>query len=451
MCRCLAEDANQRESLLRFYGKWRTYHSLGLLGVHGLALYVFGWGWTVQQLTGGGPTVVAGADLLILLPFLTGLILSWFFFYDAERALHRLDISGTSPFWRRGAYVAFHVRLNLALIFLPILLLILMRAVRFLGFGAQEPTPLIALLVGIVPALIVFLSLPWVLRLLLGLKPLPDSPLRQQLLATARRLNFRFSNILLWNTRQGVVNAMVVGLFPWPRYVLLTDRLLAEMSSEEVEAVFGHEIGHVKHYHMAFYFGFLSLSLLSLWMIWCLLALNIPFFSRIDAMIQTLVPVFLLGIYIFLVFGFLSRRCERQADIFGCRAVSCQRRQCNGHDADTVLSPKGRGLCPTGILTFIEALEKVARLNGMSRDRPGWLQSWQHSTIACRVAFLQRLLEDPSLARRFQRRVTLVKWSLLLVVGAILALVIGSNWNSFQEPGDLSAHPNRVHPDSPAT
>jgi STE24 endopeptidase len=164
-----------------------------------------------------------------------------------------------------------------------------------------------------------------------------------------------------------------------------------------------------------------------------------------------LVPVFLLGIYIFLVFGFLSRRCERQADIFGCRAVSCQRRQCNGHDADTVLSPKGRGLCPTGILTFIEALEKVARLNGMSRDRPGWLQSWQHSTIACRVAFLQRLLEDPSLARRFQRRVTLVKWSLLLVVGAILALVIGSNWNSFQEPADLSAHPNRVHPDSPAT
>jgi STE24 endopeptidase len=145
-----------------------------------------------------------------------------------------------------------------------------------------------------------------------------------------------------------------------------------------------------------------------------------------------------------LVFGFLSRRCERQADIFGCRAVSCLNPRCNGHDHETELSPKGGGLCSTGILIFIEALEKVAHLNGISRDRPGWLQSWQHSTIACRVAFLRRLLEDPSLARRFQRRVSLIKWGLFLVVGAILALVIGTNWNSFQEPVDPAAHQKEI-------
>ena len=91
-----------------------------------------------------------------------------------------------------------------------------------------------------------------------------------------------------------------------------------------------------------------------------------------------------LGAYIFLVFGFLSRRCERQADIYGCRAVSCGQTDCLGHTAETELVPRGRGLCPTGIRTFIDALEKVAFLNGISRDRPGWLQSWQHSTIARR-------------------------------------------------------------------
>src|SRR5262249_6595027 len=121
--------------------------------------------------------------------------------------------------------------------------------------------------------------------------------------------------------------------------------------------------------------------------------------------IAVLPLVGLMGTYIFVVFGFLSRRCERQADVFGCRAVSCTNETCTGHANGQALSPRGRGLCATGIHTFINALEKVAYLNGISRDRPGWLQSWQHSTIARRVEFLQRLLLDPSLERRFQRRV----------------------------------------------
>ena len=35
----------------------------------------------------------------------------------------------------------------------------------------------------------------------------------------ARRLNFRYSDILLWDTRQGVANAMVAGPLPWVRYL----------------------------------------------------------------------------------------------------------------------------------------------------------------------------------------------------------------------------------------
>jgi STE24 endopeptidase len=68
---------------------------------------------------------------------------------------------------------------------------------------------------------------------------------------------------------------------------------------------------------------------------------------------------------------------------------------------------------------FISALEKVAWLNGISRDRPGWLSSWQHSTIARRVEFLEKMEADPELAARFQRRVGLVKW------GLIVALTVG--------------------------
>ena len=47
-----------------------------------------------------------------------------------------------------------------------------------------------------------------------------------------------------------------------------------------------------------------------------------------------LVSMATIGAYIFLVFGFLSRRCERQADLYGCRAVSCFRKDCFDHATD---------------------------------------------------------------------------------------------------------------------
>jgi Zn-dependent protease with chaperone function len=274
----------------------------------------------------------------------------------------------------------------------------------------------------------VFLSLPWILRFVLRLKPLPAGPLRDRLLAAARRLNFRFTDVLLWNTHGGVANAMVAGLFPYPRYVLLTDRLITEMTPDEVEAVFGHEVGHIKHSHMFFYAGFLVVSMLAVaWT--CDLALDAipdlrPLFSE-SAYWAKIPFVGIIGAYIFVVFGFLSRRCERQADIFGCRAVSCARTLCIGHPDAAALQPNGRGLCSTGIQTFIGALEKVARLNGISRHRPGWLQSWQHSTIARRVDFLQQVLRDPTVERRFQRTVGRVKWALVLGLTFVLLVLYG--------------------------
>ena len=89
-----------------------------------------------------------------------------------------------------------------------------------------------------------------------------------------------------------------------------------------------------------------------------------------------------------------------------------------------MLLPGGRGLCPTGIRTFIEALERVVRINGISRNRPGLLQSWQHSTPAHRIEFLQRVLADPTIEPRFQRRVYLVKWTVVLVLGGLLYLIL---------------------------
>jgi STE24 endopeptidase len=195
------------------------------------------------------------------------------------------------------------------------------------------------------------------------------------------------------------------------------------MSPEEVEAVFGHEVGHVKHHHMVYYLVFLlaSVAILGTILSPYLADLERTLNLRERRHLAVLPVVASLGAYVFLVFGFLSRRCERQADIYGCRAVSCHEACCVGH-ATGSLAEGGRGLCATGIRTFIQALEKVALLNGISRDKPGFLQSWQHSTIARRVGFLETLLRDPMAEPRFQRRIFLVKCVLL----ALLALLGGT-------------------------
>ena len=468
----------QRESVLRRYGRLRTYHIFILIGAYAAALYLLGWGWTVQQLWRQGDWELPGAEVLLLAPFLVGLVMSWVAFYDAERALHATDEpegseadvqrakglaavgfndhAETAPaalFWSRGAYVAFHVRQNFALVFAPLVLLIVMKGVHRLVPQAEDGW--IATCVGIALPVSVFVGLPWLLRLALGLKPLPPGELRDRLEATARRLRFRCSDIMVWKTNGGVANAMVAGVVPWVRYVLLTDRLMSDLTPDEVEAVFGHEIGHVKHHHMLYYLGFLVGSLLLVGAVLAvLLAPYLPFVRTDDKISpsQSLLLVTMLGAYIFTVFGFLSRRCERQADVYGCRAVSCTRPGCCGHEGLAELAPRdteqrlaglraflaavwrsvrpldGTSLCPTGIRTFIEALEKVARLNGISRDNPGWLSSWQHSTIARRVEFLQDVLRDPAVERRFQWRVTLVKWGLFLAL--LAALTALTAWSS---------------------
>src|SRR5262249_15222101 len=205
--------------------------------------------------------------------------------------------------------------------------------------------------------------------------------------------------ILLWDTRGGMANAMVTGPLPWLRYVFLSDRLLEALAPDEVEAVFGHEVGHVRHGHLLYYALFLALSLTALRLLWSLgahlvggAAAAAPPAATAEADAPAdggeaweAVPQLLLaGAYVFFVFGFLSRRCERQADVYGCRAVSCPAAACAGHVSAAELAPAGRGLCPTGIRTFIGALDRVAAVNGISRRRPGWVHAWLHGSIGRR-------------------------------------------------------------------
>src|SRR5262249_9381715 len=148
------------EPTLERYSAWRMYHSLALFTVYGTAL-VLGWGWAAQAICtpAASATPYPGAELLTLAPLLSALVLSWAAFYDAEKALHATGPAMLSPFWSRRAYLAFHLRQNLALIVAPLGLMIVLKGVqRWLPDNDELTIGVTICLVGIV-----FLSLPWIL------------------------------------------------------------------------------------------------------------------------------------------------------------------------------------------------------------------------------------------------------------------------------------------------
>ena len=100
------------------------------------------------------------------------------------------------------------------------------------------------------PAGLIALLFPTLLRWTWKTTPLAAGPLRERLEAAARRCRFRAREILVWHTGDMVVNAAVAGFVPGLRYVFLTDALLTRLTPEEIEAVFAHEVGHVRHRHL---------------------------------------------------------------------------------------------------------------------------------------------------------------------------------------------------------
>ncbi len=388
-----------------------------------------------------------GAELVVLAPYLITLIGSWAIFYDAERLLHLTssNVAIHGEFWSRGGYVLFLLRHHVLMVFTPVLLMVFQLGILRVYPNLLE-TPY-AKIAAFVCLFFFILMIPSLVPLVLGLRPMPRGRLRDQLEVAAKRLGVRYRNLYIWDTRGNIATAMVTGLVPRFRQIVFTDLLLATLNEDEVEAVFGHEVGHVRHGHLLYYAGFLMLSFLTLGAVYRSFELWAGTAMPKDDYVLVL-TVLVTGCYLFLVFGFISRRCERQADVFGCKAVSCADPDCMSHGPETTLVNRGKTLCPNGVATFVRALERVEEINGAARgsvrSRQGGLfarlggllrlvgvclATWQHSTITKRVEFLKTLAVDPRRERRFQRRVTLLRWGLLCVLATGM-LVIGylSDW-----------------------
>lgn len=238
----------------------------------------------------------------------------------------------------------------------------------------------------------ILLALPFALRLATRSRPLPPGPLRERLESYSRRTRFRYRQILVWPTAPDVINAAVIGALPRFRYVLLTRGLLETLDEDEVEAVFAHEAGHARRGHILLFFGFTS--------VFALMGLVPGANEALETVLSPLPPLFrgvaLVVVWLGIVFGWISRRFEQEADVYG---------------VETLASPES-GADPAAH-PFARAMSRIGEHVGAVREITGW----RHFSIADRVAFVHRYLAEPEVRAKWRRSIRLLRGTLLLLIG----------------------------------
>ena len=177
-------------------------------------------------------------DMVVFLPFVMIQLLVWWGLFFAERALQIRQGIGVDR--GLGRYLVLKGRQSLGLT-LPghPLMYVLRRDVdqtvrAELGRRKRSGEPIEIAVLG----LVVLAISPLFVRLAWPTYSLPPGALRRRLERAADRVGFRFTDILVWDTGQMMVNACVTGILPRFRYILLSDALLESLTPHRVDSGF---------------------------------------------------------------------------------------------------------------------------------------------------------------------------------------------------------------------
>lgn len=363
--------------------------------------------------------------VLAAVPFLVSIVLSWIATYPADRAVREIALEAylfrgrpVRPVWPLPRYLVFNLRHQVLFILAPMLLILAARDLiarneQWLQERSGHAV-LPDLLLGL-SAVTVAIIAPVILRRVWVTQPLPEGPLRDRLLHLCRKMRMRCREILVWHSGGMIINAAVMGVIAPLRYFLITDAMLEQMDDRRIEAVFGHEAGHVKRHHILFFLLFAFVS-------GCAVTIFAQH-SREMSPAARQVVVTALAIVLTLkwgvVFGWISRRFERQADIYGVRTLAasgipCQL-PCALHAPSDVDNPGGDPLCQTAAHVFGDTLNEVAKLNGILPEA----RSWRHGSISSRSRTVIRLAGHPHETARTERVVFRVK--VAIFAGALVS------------------------------
>jgi len=410
--RRIASGRNAEGALGERYERLNLRLSILAILLFATAIYFFSFKQWLLAVPGlAALSVIQGLIAIVLFLFYLSTI--WYLAWPSYRQLFRVDVS-------RRSFVLSNLRFNLPVLF-PWFALTLAYDLLSLSPWAAS-SEFLNSLYGQMIFFAVFLSLlvvvmPKFIQYWWGCRPIEASEKGRHLSAFLKQKGFRYRRLLNWPIFEGrMMTAGIMGIIPRYRYILVTDALMSALSTEELESVLAHEMGHARYFHLLFYVlffvGFMVLSFglsdvyIYLAYVWSPLA---DLISEEDARSMTLfylsvaIPMLLsLLIYFRYIMGFFMRHFERQADLY----------------AATV----------TGTPVYIvNALEKIAYLSGKSRDLP----NWHHFSIGQRIACLLKTLEVPGLARK-QNRFVLISFLVYLAGIGILGYYLNF--------GDMKTH-----------
>jgi STE24 endopeptidase len=405
-----------------------------LFAWHGRAAAFFAWLaialYAAVLLAGGWPEAVFaalppwfGSDLwlpqrlLILAPYLWLVTLTWIIgqrMSGIARRVAEAEWGSLRPPVSLRRYLVFQTRTQLLVFLAPYVFVLACHNVTTLAAGGLSPDAEMLALGA--PVVLVYVLSPWLLRAVWSTARMPDGPLRRRLVEVARRAGVRIRDIIVWRTDGMMVNACVAGIGRPLRYVFLTDTLIESLQSVQVEAVFAHELGHARFHHIPFFFvvavgGGIGMSLVAT----ILELLSLP-----TAAVFVGGAVFLAGYWLGF-FGFLSRRFERQSDLFAARTVDCPGRRmdtaCPIHRPERGSGDDPYMICPNQAWAFTSSLQQIAMLNGTAARA----RSWRHFGIERRIRFVAESVKHPDAVRRYDSRLRRFKW--LFAVGVVAAAI----------------------------
>lgn len=406
-----------RSRALRLHHRCMVAVQIGVALWHAAAVLALGWAGTVRSITGN---LVVVDELLIIAPAMLTLASLWWSSYPIERLLHEQslipELDSSKPVYRmpgRWENLWMHVRHQVLLIALPITALFAWHETIARLPDAWFPTwdrAVLTTSLQVLGVVLVILAAPVAIRHLWDLEKLPRGAVRDRLERLCAASRIRARGLLLWNTHGTLANAAVLGpVYPF-RYIMLSDALLESLDAEQVEAVMAHEVAHAKLHHLPWLGASVLVPILLITLASDLALHSVPSGAVYNIANWASVVVMLAAAV--LVFGWVSRRFELQADAFAVRWLA------SSHADETrpgTVQPEHAG-------AMASALAHVAKLNHL----PVKKFTWRHGSIATRIDRIGSLVGRGLDHRRWpiNRQVLWIKLGSLLG----LLLVAGVAW-----------------------
>jgi len=347
-----------------------------------LSVYVILASWSVAVLSMSwmqtvrlylGDTIVLD-EVVIVLPAILALAMVWF-------------VTGQSG--SRMEWTIHRMRVDVLLLLIPVVIILaIQETVVYVGYTEFQTT----IEIGSIALILIFA--PLLIAWILPAHAIEDQAIKASVLAIGTRAGVQLHRVLVWNTHQRLMNALAIGVIPWWRTVVLSDKLITHVTQQELHAVTSHEIGHHRFRHALFLF--LVVFGVLCWTDWFLSYISPSLGEMWFLLAQLLLMLFVLVL--------VARQFERQADTYAAVDLSI----IEGSQLITASASKAMS----------DALGAIAWVHRIPVDRFEPI----HGSIESRQRYVTQLIGSPVSGLPIDRHVRMIKLliMILFVSGIIL-------------------------------